>query len=554
MFALSTPLQAGSDFRDPDRGFHIWGTEQLVTTPGEPNKYWPNVGDLVFDKANGFRYINYVDQTTGMWTSETVYLPTKPSPEDGDGMLVAVGPGYPSESFRLLYDNSVTPAVIVPSDRLHAYSSQSDYYMVFLGSDVDEKTGKIISLFFDPSGTLIGPQIPLETDELNSRIVKTHFPGNTTEKLKDNDLVTIVHYSAVNGEVSRATLLVQTTEAIRQIDTSKRYIKSLELESPYISQSEPRVIQFPLNVPVKSVPMTVVVTYRDGKKSRMSIDNTTVFLHGLKNYIATEVGQEFDLDLALELAPDEISYMLVPTTNRRIVVPYKARTAPNDAAYETRLFVYPSWVNETVGYRLEFWLYNLDRQVYYNVTPKVELGADSRPFNPTGYGILQTLTYALNLNAVDGRFLPTRNVFKFQVALLNAGSNRSANWEVYTRPDQDEAYGRGLKADLEYVQSGAWNLYLHQNIQTKEQWLRTMYYAAEPLINPDLETVAPVPTHFQVVFNHITYEFSVDDQWRDALRVNNDLKDGELLLIRWIRREAFADLELATTGLPALQR
>ena len=81
-----------------------------------------------------------------------------------------------------------------------------------------------------------------------------------------------------------------------------------------------------------------------------------------------------------------------------------------------------------------------------------------------------------------------------------------------------------------------------------------MYYAAEPLINPDLETVAPVPTHFQVVFNHITYEFSVDDQWRDALRVNNDLKDGELLLIRWIRREAFADLELATTGLPALQR
>lgn len=552
VFPLSVTAQSNSAFIDEKRGFWIWGLEQIVSYPGEPDKYWPNKGDLVFDKANGFRYVVEVDQTTGMSTLERVVQPTEP-PEDADDHLVYVGPGYASESFRLLYDNSTTPATIVPSDRLYAFSSQADYYKVFLGADISDKTGIVISEFYDASGTSLGSSIPLETDELDSQIVKTHYPGKTSYKLKDNDLVTVVHYSATKGMTSQAQLLVQETEAVRQADTSKRYVSNISLESPFISSSDPRLIEFPLNVTVESLPMTGIIHYSDGKTFRQNIDGINMSLNGLRNYIATEVGQEFDLSLVYELANDEISYGVQPTTNRRLVESYRARTAPVDGAYMTRLFVYPVWQSEALGYRLEFWLYNMDRNVSYNVTPLMELGANSRPFNPTSYGTLQTLTYAVNLNRVDGRFLPMRAVFNFQVALLATGSNRTANWEIYSRPDQDQAYGRGLKADLEYVNANAWNLYLQNGAQSQTAWLKQMYFNAEPLINPDLEAVAPTPTHFQLVFLHNTYEKSVS-QWNETHRIMNDLKDGELLYIKWIQRTVMNDMQLAITALPALQR
>jgi hypothetical protein len=544
-----------SNFRDPNRGFRIWGRGEIVSVPGQVDKYWPNKDDLVFDPLNGFEIVVEVDPTTGMSDLIPWYPPTEPT-GDANDMLVAVGPGYPSESFRMFLDTSTTPFTLTPDDRLHAYSSLADYYLVFLGSDISDATGKVISAYYDGSLTYLGPEVPFESVPVEGpvqTVIKAHLPAFTSERLADNELVTIVHYNAQSGPTSKAQLLIMNSAAIRRSDTSKKYVKSIKIDSPYINSAEPRVIEFPLNVTVESLPMTLVVTYRDGKTNRMNMDNTVAFLHGLNNYIATEVGQEFALEAAYQLAEDEIAYGLTPTANRRIVESYIARTGPVDGAYECRLFVYPVWVSDLIGYRLEFWLYNMDRSTFYNVTSKMVLGQTSRPFDPVSYGTLQTLTYSVNLNAVDGRFLPFQFVSKFQIALLQPGSNRTANWEVFSRPDQASAYGRDLKGDMEYLNANLWNLRLANGAQTKEDWLRKMYYGAEPLVNPELEVTAPIPTHFRVVLLHNTYEFSVN-QWNEVLKVNEAVADGELVYLQWIQRTALNDLQLAMTAVPSLQR
>lgn len=550
-----------SAYLDPERGFWTWNRSEIVSFPGQTNKFIPNKDDAVRDWDQGVFRVVEVDQTTGMSILERWIEPPHPDTDGEENVLIATGPGYSSESFRMFLDQTVTPHTLSPDLRCHFYGTDVTGYKVFRGSDISEEFGEIISEFYDASGNHLGPTVPVITAVLPGMLPGTVYEhgvtapmsGYTSVSMPDGERVTLVAYGA-NKQLSTAQLVVVNSQAIRQPDTSKSYVKGIAIESSWISSSDPKVIEFPLNVAVESLPMFGMVSYRNGKKVRHAVNGGSMELLGLRNYVATEVGQEFGLTLTYQLADDEISYGINPTTERKITSRYIARTTPAEGAYACRLFVYPVWVSATIGYRLEFWLYNQDREKFWNVTPYIQLGSTSRAFDPKGYGFVQDLTYALNLNQVDGVFKPVRFTTKIQVSLLQDGGNGDANWEVTFRPDQDATYGRDLKADLEMVQTNIWNLRLANGAQSKEQWLAKMYYAAEPLINPEVEVLVPEPTHFRVKFLHNSYEYAIS-QWKDILKVNNDLgANGALVYIQWIRRTAGTDLQLAMTAVPVKQR
>lgn len=544
-----------SDFYNPNRGFRVWYIDEIVMKAGQTNKYVVNINDMVIDYSRGQLRVTDVEQGTWIPTLELIEWPNHPDPDGEENVLVGVGPGYSSESYRCFIDTSVTPYVLAPDARLHFYGSMIHSYAVFKGSDINKTTGKMISAFYDASGNFLGPYIPVESAEIvGSKVstIKIPMVGFSIEDLEDSERVTLVAYDDKEGVISYAQLLVMNTEVLRQTDESKQYVEGIMLESPFISASDPKVIEFPLNVMVKSLPMQGLVKYQGGRQARYDVGPAPFTIMGLENYVATAEGQEFPLSARYQLAPDEISYQLVPSADRAITEKYIARTVAADGAYSCRLFVYPTWVNPTIGYRLEFWLYNLDRARFYNVTPYVELGVNSAPFRPRTYGEVQTLTYALNLNAVDGRFAPYRYVSTFQIALLNAGPNE-ANWMIYPRPDVDSSYGRNLRADMEYVQTNMWNLRLQNGANSLITWLQQMYYNAEPLINTEIEEFPPEPTHFILHFLHGEYKFSIQ-QWNQVLTVNNDLNPGDLLAIQWIKEMYDTDLQLAMTAVPVFQR
>lgn len=544
-----------TSFYNPDRGFRVWLISEIVLTAGQTNKYIVNVDDLVLDYSRGWLRVTDVEIGTWIPTLEPWEPPAHTDPDGEENVLVGVGPGYSSESYRCFIDTSVTPYVLAPDARLHFYGSMVASYAVFKGSDINKDTGQLISAFYDSSGNFIGPYIPVEEATITGAKVSTikiPMVGFATEALEDSERVTLVAYDDKEGVISYAQLLVMNTEVLRQTDQSKQYVEGIMLDTPFLSSSDPKVIEFPLNVMVKSLPMQGLVKYRGGRQVRYDVGPSPFSILGLENYVATGEGQEFPLAARYQLAPDEISYQLAPSADRAITENYIARTVAADGAYSCRLFVYPTWVNETIGYRLEFWLYNLDRSRFYNVTPNVELGVNSAPYRPRAYGEVQTLTYAVNLNQVDGRFAPYRFVSTFQIALLNAGPNE-ANWVVYPRPDVDASYGRGLRGDLEYVATNNWNLRLSNGATSLTSWLQQMYFNAEPLVNTEIEEFAPTPTHFILHFLHGDYKFSVQ-QWNQVLTVNNDLNMGELLSIQWICELYDTDLQLAMTGLPIFVR
>lgn len=544
-----------SNFYNPDRGFRVWLKSQIKLTANQTNRWVANVDDLVVDYDKGFERVSDVEE--GTWVPTLVdWSPVDHSDPDGEeNVLVGVGPGYSSESYRCFIDTSVTPYVLSPDKRLHFYGSMVSSYAVFRGSDINRETGDMISTFYNSSGDFLGPFIPVESAEIFDQIISTikiPMVGNTSVDLQDGERVTLVAYDDKEGVVSYAQLLVMNTQVLRQTDQSKRYVEGISVDTPFLSTSDPKVIEFPLNVMVKSLPIQGLVKFRGGQQIRMDVGTPPMTLMGLENYIATGEGQEFPITLRYQLAADEISYKLVPTADRVLTESYIARTVPADGAYSCRLFVYPTWVSEQSGYRLDFWLYNLDREQYFNVTAMVELGINSPVYRPRAYGELQTLTYAVNLSKVDSRFAPYRFATTFQIALITSGET-NATWEIFPTADQPASYGRNLRADMDYIATNMWDMRLANGTQTKAQWLQKMYYDAQPLVNTAVEEFPPEPSHFEVQFLHNSYKYSVD-RWADVLRVNNDLAQGEALTIHWTQELYDTDLQLATTAVPVYLR
>lgn len=558
-------------YRDPDRGFHLWNrlqlTKHIVVNSSENrepvgdgvykgNGEWvPNPNDLVIDLTQGWFIVLEVDYTTGHSIITPWELPQEIAVPDDSDPLLAEHPGPPRESFRIFLDTSVTPFTLSVDPSFYLLGSMVDSYKIFLGSDINPDTGTIVSQFIDGGGNFLGTSIPLEVMEVpgsTQNTVKIPLTGYTTTRMDDGEAVSLVAYKDDGHQVYRTTMVVINTALARSADASKRYIKGIQIDSPFINSSDPQVIEFPMNVTVESLPMSAIVSYHNGDKIRYPIDGSKFSLFGLRNYIATTPGQRFPMTLAYQLSDDEISYQEEPTANRRITKSYQAMTTTVDGSYEVKLFVYPQWISPTSGYRLTYWLYNLDRQTYYEVTPWVELGSNSATFDPLLYGTLQRMTVAIDLNKVDGMFAPYRHVQNFQIALLGRGDLAADNWEVFFTTEQKEGFGRGLSAAVEYINTNDWYLYLRNGHAGIGPWIRELYEGIEPLHDQRRETHAPDPTHFLLRFKNNTYEFPISE-WDKDLIINNDLEEGELLFIHWINRQFDTDLQLGVSALPIRQ-
>lgn len=538
--------------QDKTRAIALWMKAQIFKHSTE-GQYVPNVGDFVVDPDQGFFIVTAVDYTTGESTLTEWSIPTKTDTDKEEDVLVSVGISPVAESYRAFLDTSVTPHVIAPSGRLHVYGSDIEYYKLFKGTDITS-TGKVIGFVRDTNGNVLGENIPFEevaSAGTTTKAIKAPTPCYTTETMEDGERVTLAAYSKEGHLRSYTGLVVVNSGAARYLSAARRYVKSIAISSPWLSSSDPTVIEVPINAPFQTLPMTGVVSYSDGSTETMSLENSRMTLKGRESFVPSVTGMTYDLVLTYQLASDELSYEQSPTTDRILTQRYTAKTLAPDNAYSVKLFMYPVWSTSTGQYQLEYWLYNIDRQTFYNVTSHVELGTNSVGFDPSTYGTLQTVTVAVDLNKVDTKFKQFRHYQQFQVTLVAKGTENSTNWMVKFTSAQS-GFGKDVTAKITQ-QNGvnAATLNIKQDATSKELWLQKLFYAIEPLYNDvtGTETMAPAPTHFRVVTNHNKYERTVD-QWDQTFDIVNDLDQGAVLYIEWIYRTDSTDLQLGITGLP----
>jgi hypothetical protein len=539
---------------NPNNPFTIWNMFQIYnpSNPVAPAVYVPNVYDLIVDYDQGLFKVTAVDYTTGQSTWESWTLPlAPPSGNDDDDVLLGAGPGTIADSYRIFINSAVQPATLALDRRLRIYGSTTAAIKVFKGTDISDN-GTIISQFYDTNWNLLGDNIPLELVAMNNTTntaVKSPKVGYTQTLMNDGELCTVVAYDDVGGAVSTAKFVVQNSSFIRKNEDSLKYIVSITLQSPFLDPSDPTNVLFPINMPVQNLPMMGVVTYSDGSTSSLPVDGTKFAMAGLSNYIATRQGQTIPLVLLYNLSTDEYNYIGTPSTNNTITQAYTATTDAVDGAYSVFMFAYPVWVSAQVGYRLQVFLYNLDRQDVYDVTSLVTADTDTATFNPLQYNVVQNLRLAVNMNQVDAAFKAWRYVQTIGITLLRPGSDNSGdNWTIAFSPGQSPQYGVGVVAKATYVEVNNWSLDISCGMLSQSAWLDKVYFATQPLYDPMSEVVAPSPNIMSIVVNNTPYEFPVS-QWNQALTVTTQLPEGTDIFIEWIYRDGQNDQQLGCSGL-----
>lgn len=539
----------------PDEGFRIWNLKQVYTGNEGKGRFVPKVDDLVIDLTTFDWYIVVSRDDTTMIPFLNPIRGSLPnqiiSPDD---RLLGMGPGTVSDTYRVYVDTSVMPHTMSVDARLRFHGTMASNVKIFRGSDLTGNS-KVVSAIYSPSGTLIGQSIPLELVAMPSGINKAtkSIPTcYTTEDLPDGEVLTIVAYSDDGHVVMKCQILVENTAFIATSDSSAKYITRISMESPFITDSDPRLIQYPLNVPLAGLSLTGLVHYNDGSIIRMPVDNTKFSIFGFNNFAATIPGQTFKLVLSYKLSSNEIVYGATVGESKQLQQTYDARTLNKEGMFTPKLYAYPVWQDALNGYRLEWFIYDLDRKISSVVTPFVRINTNSPAFDPIGYGRKQSLSVSINLRDVYPSGLSYMHVQTIDIILRQQGTERRTNWAVGFDPGQTVFFGEDNFASTDFVNANMTVINVSSGETNLALWLERMYYMTKPLSDSEKEGKAPMPDYFSVGGTNWESAYPIS-QWNQDLTINRAIKNSSTVFIKFFQRTPDTDIQLSVAGVPVYQ-
>jgi hypothetical protein len=535
---------------DKNRGFRLWRLEELWMGDGSEGRFVPNLDDAVLSWTSGMSRVVYVDPTTKVPTLKPVDT-VELSGVKKEEALLGANIGQPSESYRIYVNDSVVPNTFTVDSRLRVYGTANVKYKVFLGRDIGQH-GTVISARYDQNNNVVDDAIELETvgsDPLSSTAIKVPRSGHTNYALDDGELLTLVIYNNEGNVSSINRMLAVNTAFVKSASNPVKHVTGVRLVSPFLSSDLNNTVVYPLNLPLTSMKASAVVEYSDGTVQNRNIDGQTTTLHGLDDYLPSIVGQRIPLVLTYKLDDDESTF--TGNSNVGIVSErYTAITEAADVAYQVKLFVAPQWIDDVNGYKLRFFLYNMERQLALDVTQYVDFDVNgANAFQPTFYGIEQTLAAVLNLKDVDPSYMDYRHIQTFKLVLKGPAHSEESPWYLDYNSDGDMFFGLNTYACSNDLGDGTHEVFISSEHDNLSDWLNDVYVKTDPLVNVEAgEGHAVTPTHMRVVIDRTEFRRPVTD-WQETFIVDFVPNASCNVDIHWIKETATGDLELAQSTL-----
>lgn len=533
---------------EPDGRWCMWDIKEIYRGLSADNLFVPKVRDYVIDPETFTTYIvDDLDPITLIPTLREIRPANMSYSFSETDVLFGVGPGTQADTYRVYLDTTVMPHVLAVDVRLRVAGAMTSYAKIFKGSAVGG-TGEVISKTFDSSGQYVSDSVGLELAAIDSHVnhsIKVVNVCHCTVGLTDGEVVTIVFYNDAGHVVSKRQLLVENTSFIRGVNRGLKYITHISMDSAFMSPTLDKTIEYPLNVPVNALNLMGTVHYSNGESLKLPVDGTKFRLMGLEQYVSSIVGQKMDLVLSYALSANETAFAGVGVNGNYITEPYSLMTVNPNNSYTVKLFGYPVWMDASNGYQMRWFLFNLDRNVFFDVTQRVNYSQNSGPYDPKAYGYMQRKNVSLNLRDVSGVFKPFMHVQTVEIVLNGEPQPDTTSWTMShesnaTRP----AFGRDLFAKRKALSV----LNLSSDIITQDQWLTRVYKETFPLVNPNTEIEPIAPTHFVVTFNNASTEYPLSD-WNQDITVPGTIVAYQTVFIRFVKRTSTGDQLLAMSAM-----
>lgn len=546
---------------NPNARWQIWNIKELYFGKEGAGKYVPRLGDEVHEIVNAIvvRYVvTSLDQATLIPTLTEVKLNLETTSLKYEDVLLGAGYSAQSETYRVYVDKSVYPYQMTVDARLKVAGSMCAHAKLFKGVSIYSE-GIVVSEVYDQNGELRSENIQLETVAQGSgpSTLKIIPSCNTTQELLNGELITAVFYDTQGFVVSKRQLLVENTGYIRTSEANRRYVTGISLQTPFMSTAAIKTINYPLNVPVSSMNLIGIVHYSDGSNVRMAVDGTRFSVAGLEAYAPTVVGQKIQIVAKYVFQPNEYAYGVTMGGEKHISQIYDIVTINAEGTYAVQLYTYPVWIDEVSGYRLEWFMYDLDRGIDFNVTQWVTINTSRAVFQPTTYGVKQVISARLNLSQVDARYKEFTHVQIVEVTLKGPGTNRplggyTSNWTTSVTTGKPMSFGQTTYATCFREATNRWRLRVDAGLTTQQLWLNHIYWRTYPLYDDNFETQAPAPTHFKLIAGNNETVFPIAE-WNSDLVVNQSVTNGSTVYLKFIKRTSDIDMHLSIAALQLFQ-
>jgi hypothetical protein len=532
---------------DPSGRFQIWALPDVWDGTTGDGKYVPRVNDLVVDPASlRFWRVEALTPVSLIPVLTPVSPPTSTTVVPDNDILFGVDQTDRIDVYKAYINKQVTPWQLCIDPRYFIPGSDSLYAKIFSSNRFDS-SGTVISQVFDNNGTLLSDTVTLQNAIFDNRTninTKTVPTCNTSANLQNNDLVTLVVYNNSGSVVHKRQFQVIETTFVRPLNSATTYITHVSLETSLLSKTVPNLLEVPINVDLNDFAMTGVVHYSDGSTQRYLVDGGRFSLQGKDQIYTLIAGSTLHVNLVYRLQQNEVGFN-TSLDGTSIVNQYSVRLTDPNRSIGVKLFMYPEW-NSTNGYSLRYWMLNLDRNLYMDVTPYISLDSAMGSFNPFGYGVLQTKTVNLNLKNISNAFPDFIHRQTFNVELFGQPGSSTTDWVVKNEDVSSRAsYGVGLKA----TQSTN-TINVASNATDITDWLNKVYRQTYPILDPVSEVTPPTPTHFAVMVNGLDAELPISS-WNQPINLGFDTSSllNKVVYIRFFRRIGSVDSHLSIAGL-----
>lgn len=523
----------------------------------EKEKYIvPFENELIADVENGYLLrcakVDYEGNLKATMVPWSLNNPTDQNVIDQDWLFGMQGGPMIGEAL-LSVDFSVRPNVA----RVDATIMRpgAAYALLYRGPGPSNK-GNIISVTYDQGGVMQNNEVPTRLAEIVDRTnleIMTTGPFSVTENEQSlpNGSQCFLAFYDQGGNFIPPGQLVRTQHSAYMKDhrIGTKYIDTIRLVSPWFSNSNnPEKVIVPINVNLLSLELRAEVVYSDGSTSGLLPVNGGKFrLEGINEHRPTWPGQTSEVVLIYQLGPNEQFYKSRPGNplfERRI---YTLEAGEADGAYSPRLYTYPQWDASLAGYRLQHFMYDLDRKTFVDVSAFVTLNDNSPAWRPSGYGITQSMIFNLNLRDVAPTYVSATFIQHVDISLyrdINTPGKKFDVSFVFNQPTYQALSLKVLTNDGSKSVANVTNGFLDQ-----AAWLNGLYRGVYPSFAIWNEAKAPEPTHFYLMHEDgRKWLFSIAD-WNKNLPVPVSMQTGKTWYMAWVSRDGQGnELQLAATG------